>query len=264
MNNEQKKSNSIFVFGLLVIFVLVLGGIYWYYISKNAKTDQVNTKKPITQEELLEQELKRIKNNNSSVLDQADKTVLKVRDIDNTDHVLGEMSAPVQLIVYTDFESPFCAEFFDTSKEIQELFGESVVIAVRHYPLTSHSNALPAAIASECAAEQGKFWEMHEKMFEGNKNDEFGIEYYNQYAQDLELDMTKYKDCIDEEKYKEKIQDHITEARESAVTGAPGSFVNKEPVPGAVPFKDFVGTDGKTREGMKSIIQRHLDKISNS
>ena len=85
------------------------------------------------------------------------------------------------------------------------------------------------------------------------------VEQFKQNAVELELDAAKFNQCLETQKYKDKIQAQMLEGRNFNVTGTPGSFVNSEPVPGAYPFEDFTGSDGQEREGMKSIIERHLN-----
>ena len=200
-----------------------------------------------------------IKDYNKQVVEQVQTMATKtVRPIDTTDHVWGDLSAPVQLIIYDDFQCPFCAEFYDTTEEIKEFFGKKVVIAFRHFPLSFHPLAVPAALASECAAEQEKFWEMYEKLFTDNKENRMSLEQFKEDAEAVGLDTAKFNECLDKEKYKNKIQTHILEGGNFNVTGTPGNFVNGEPVPGAYPFTDFTDSSGQQREGMKSIIERHL------
>lgn len=75
----------------------------------------------------------------------------QVRPIDSTDHVFGDLSAPVQMIVYSDFQCPFCSQFAETTKKVEQEFKDKVVIAFRHYPLAGYPQAEKAAEASECA-----------------------------------------------------------------------------------------------------------------
>ncbi len=81
-------------------------------------------------------------------------------------YVTGSGSAKVKLVEFSDFQCPFCARAYPTMKAIMEKYGDKVSLEYRHYPLSFHPYAQKAAEASECAGEQGKFWEMHDKMFD--------------------------------------------------------------------------------------------------
>ncbi len=181
--------------------------------------------------------------------------VKPVTPISADDHLWGSLDATVKLIVYSDFECPFCANFYDTLKQVKEEFGDKVVIAFRHYPLASHTLALTAAEASECAAEQGKFWEMYNKLFGDNKANEMSLAQFKKDAADLNLDQAKFNQCLDTEKYKDKVLAQMLAGKNAGVTGTPTSFVNGQIYVGAYPFKDFTGNDGKPEKGMESIIQ---------
>jgi len=197
--------------------------------------------------------------NRQAVENAQGTSINKVRSVSEEDHIIGKLDAPVQLIIYCDFECPFCAQFSDTVNQIKDEFGDKVVIAFRHFPLRSHFNAISAAITSECASEQGKFWEMHDKLFADNKAGRMGVEQYKKDAEELELDLVKFNQCLDTEQYKDKIEAQLEEAKSFGVTGTPGNFVNGEPIPGAYPLEDFTDSQGNKREGMKSIINRHLN-----
>ena len=227
-------------------------------ISDNKKSAAEKTDQPV---EILNKDnnLEEVK---KQAIEKANSASLRtVRRIDESDHVLGDIDAPVQLIIYDDFECPFCAVFYDTVEKIKENFGDKVVIAFRHYPLSFHSMAMPSALASECAAEQGKFWEMYDKLFSANKENNLNAAYFKTAAGDLKLDQAQFNQCFETEKYKDKIQEQLIEGKNFGVSGTPGNFINGEPAPGAVPFEDFTDSQGRKRKGMKSIIERHLDNL---
>ena len=100
-----------------------------------------------------------------------------------------------------------------------------------------HNRAEPAALAADCANEQGKFWEYHDKLFANQK----GLEDTNlkQYAVDLGLDATKFNQCLDSAKYKADVQNDAKEGQEVGVTGTPAFFINGRFLSGAQPFDGF-------------------------
>lgn len=183
-----------------------------------------------------------------------------LRPIDSTDQVWGEIGASVKMIVYSDFECPFCAQFAATMKQIETEFFGKIAIAFRHYPLAGHPEAEKAAEASECAAEQGKFWEMHDKLFADNIAGRMSAEQFKKDAADLSLNQEQFNQCLDSGKYRDKISRQKSEGDKAGVTGTPTSFLNGIIYPGAYPFEDFIASDGQPEKGMKSIISGLLNK----
>jgi len=181
-----------------------------------------------------------------------------VRLIDQADHIWGDPTAPIAMIVYSDFECPFCAGFAETMKKIEENFKDKVAITFRHYPLPGHLDAKQAAEASECAAEQGKFWEMHDKLFADNVAGRMSLNQFKQDAVDLGLNQEQFNQCLDSNKYKDKIREQTNEGNKVGVTGTPTVFVNGNIYPGAYPFEDFTSPDGRPEKGLKSIVDELL------
>ncbi len=239
----------------IILSVVLVGLMIW--LAVNVREKEVVAPGPNHKDQPVADNLK--DESKKALAEAKTAAVRPVRPIDKTDHIWGNLNAPVQLIIYDDFQCPFCARFYDTVEKIKKEFGDKVVIAFRHFPLRMHLYAYPAALAAECAAEQGKFWEMYDKLFIDNKAGQLSKDQFKQDAADLGLDQAKFNQCLDTEKYKDKIQAQMVEGRNFGVNGTPGNFVNGEPVPGAVPFDDFTDSSGRQREGMKSIIQRHLN-----
>ncbi|MFA6394306.1 MAG: DsbA family protein [Patescibacteria group bacterium] len=186
------------------------------------------------------------------------KSAKNLPEINAGDHVWGDLQNPVKMIIYSDFECPFCSKFSKTMDQVKSDYGGKIVIAFRHRPLPFHSAALPAASASECAAEQDKFWEMHDKLFEDSGENNLSSEEFKKDAGEIGLNMEQFNQCLSSEKYKDKILNQSKAGEPAGARGTPTFFVNSEIYPGAYPFEDFKGSDGKTREGVKSIIERHL------
>lgn len=108
---------------------------------------------------------------------------------------------------------------------------------MKHNPLGFHPNAMPAAMAAECAGEQGKFWEMKKALFENNKALE--KDKIPAYARTVGLDMGRWQTCFDGEKYKKKIQDDQRTAMQLGARGTPAFFINGRFLSGAQPFESF-------------------------
>jgi len=162
-------------------------------------------------------------------------------DVDN-DHVRGPKNAKVTLVEYSDFECPFCKRHHPTIKKILETYPNDVNVVYRHYPLSFHPNAMPAAVASECAAELGgqdAFWKFHDAIFEGTSFD------FTAIAKSIGLDEAKFTACTSSGKYDTKISDQQAGGDAGGVSGTPGNIlVNNDTgdtqlISGAVPFESF-------------------------
>ncbi len=162
------------------------------------------------------------------------------------DHIRGSKNAPITIVEYSDFQCPFCARFHPEMLKVMAAYPDKVRWVFRHFPLNQiHPNAQKAAEASECASEQGKFWEFADKLFENQE--QLGPTLYDKLAKDLGLNTSKFSSCLADGKYAKKIQDDASEGVNFGVNGTPGSFINGQLVPGAVPF-----------ENLKSIIDAQL------
>lgn len=183
---------------------------------------------------------------------------LQVRPLGLDDHVWGDINAPVQLIIYDDFQCPFCTQFYSTVQQAKADFGAKLVVAIRHYPLTSHAQALQAAISAECAGEQGKFFEMYHELFADNKAAKLSPEEIRSNGAAIGLDDAAYQQCLTSEKYTAKILAEKEEVKKLGVIGTPASFLNIEYIAGALPYEDFDQPDGTRGKGLKSRIQEKL------
>ena len=158
--------------------------------------------------------------------------------ITKDDHVRGDFNAPITLVEFSDFECPFCARHYSTMNKILSEYSGKVKWVFKHFPLRFHPNAQKAAEASECAAEQGKFWEYHDKLFE-NFSQGYSLEKFKQWAKDLGLNSGKFNDCLDSGKFAQKVQADYQEGIQKGVKGTPATFVNGRLVSGALPYEVF-------------------------
>ena len=168
--------------------------------------------------------------------------------VNNTDHILGSSKAKVTIVEFSDFQCPFCERFFPSLKRALSEYKDTVRLVYRHFPLDSiHPEARPAALASECAAEQGKFWEYHDKLFANQAK--LGAAYYPQLAAELKLNTNKFNDCLNSKKYESKVDADYQSGIDAGARGTPHSVVNGVVVSGAVPY-----------EQLKSIIDQALNQ----
>ena len=151
--------------------------------------------------------------------------------------VKGPKNAPVTIVEWSDFQCPFCGRVIPTVKQIEDTYKGKVRLAFKHQPLPFHNNAEPAAEAAMAANEQGKFWEMHDKLFANQQSlDRPSLE---KYAQEIGLNMSRFKAALDASKFKERIQKDSAEGMKVGANGTPTFFINGQKVEGAQPFENF-------------------------
>jgi protein-disulfide isomerase len=149
----------------------------------------------------------------------------------------GPASAPVQIVEFSDFQCPFCRRAGPTLAQIEKEYGDQVRIAFKHMPLSMHAQARPAHAAAEAAGMQGKFWEMHDKIFADQRN--LSPATFEKYAGDLGLDVEKFKKDSTSDAVEQRIASDYAEASKLGVTGTPAFFVNGRFLSGAQPFASF-------------------------
>ena len=166
---------------------------------------------------------------------EQDKTIFKVEAGDAPSK--GPKDAPLQVIVFSDFQCPFCKRVEPTLTQLEKEYQGKVRMVWKNYPLPFHQNAEPAAEAAMAADAQGKFWPMHDKLFENQTAlDRPSLE---KYAQDLGLNMSKFKADLDSSKFKSTIESTTKEGSTVGVNGTPAVFINGRKISGAYPFDTF-------------------------
>lgn len=163
-----------------------------------------------------------------------------VKPVDEkTEYVRGPKNAKVTLIEYSDFECPFCLRHVPTIEQVMKEYPNDVRLVYRHFPLSFHPEAQKAAEAAECAGAQGKFWEMHDKIFDANKAGKMSVETWKATAKELGLNTAKFDKCLDGGEMAGKIAKDQQEGADAGVQGTPATYVNGVLVEGAVPFSTF-------------------------
>jgi protein-disulfide isomerase len=156
------------------------------------------------------------------------------------DSVRGNADAPVTIIEFSDYECPFCERFFvQTLPQIEKEYIDTgkVRFVYRDYPLSFHLNATAAAMAAECAGEQGKYWEYHDALFE--HQDALDNASLKQHANDLGLDTASFNRCLDSGEMAEEVQKDFQEGMRLGIRGTPTFFINGQRLVGALPYQAF-------------------------
>jgi protein-disulfide isomerase len=150
----------------------------------------------------------------------------------------GPEDAPITIVEFSDFQCPFCRRFHDeTYQALLDAYPGQIRFVYRNLPLTSiHPAAMPAAVASLCANDQGKYWEFHDKLFSSETLDE---PTYIQYATDLELDVDTFTACLSDGSHDEFIQQDMDFAINLGIQSTPTFFVNGLAIVGAQPLTNF-------------------------
>ncbi|MFT7625459.1 MAG: protein-disulfide isomerase [Myxococcota bacterium] len=162
--------------------------------------------------------------------------------------------ATVAIIAFSDFECPYCTKAEETVKQIQEKYGDDVVVAFRHFPLDFHQNSPPAHRASWAAAKQDKFWEFHDKVF-ANQN-ELNRSAYSRYAAELELDVEQFEKDMDSEEAANAISIDKAIADKAEVEGTPTFLVNGSRMVGALPYEAFARAVDSNKSRVESRIAK--------
>jgi protein-disulfide isomerase len=151
------------------------------------------------------------------------------------DHYQGCPLAPIELIQYGDFQCPHCADVYPVIKWLLDSFGDLLKFVYRHYPMpTRHPLSLQAAVATEAAALQGKFWYMHNMIFENQKY--LTRTSFSEFAREIDLDSRAFEDCREHRKLFRKVISDFESGVKSGVDSTPTFFINGARYDG---FDDF-------------------------
>lgn len=167
--------------------------------------------------------------------------------IGTNEPAIGSVTAKVTIVEFSDFQCPFCRSFFeDTYGQLKKAYIDTgkVRLIFRDFPLSFHAAAKPAALAAQCANDQGKFWEYHDALFieqakQGNGTVTFGATELKLWASQLGLNMTTFNTCFDSAQHEQGIADDVRIGSDAGVSGTPSFFINGKLLVGAQPFSAF-------------------------
>lgn len=179
----------------------------------------------------------------------AGSSALSPAQLADDDPVLGDPNAPVTLVEFSDFQCPFCRGLWrDALPQIKEKYIKTgkVKFVYRDFPLTSiHGLAQKYAEAGECADAEGRFWQMHDKIFEEQDKKGAGTIFdytvmdLKRWAREIGLEGPRFDACLDSGKYRDEVQKDFNDGQAAGVSGTPGTFINGRLVVGALPFEQF-------------------------
>jgi len=157
----------------------------------------------------------------------------------------GPADAKVTIVEFSDFQCPYCARFVEeTQPQILSNYGDKIRFVFMNFPLSQiHENAEKAAEASECANEQGSFWQFHDIMFQNQSA--LTVDNLKSYAAQLNLDTAKFNECLDSGKMASAVEADMTAAEKAAADagltrfGTPAFFINGNSLQGAQPYDTF-------------------------
>lgn len=247
--NKEKIAVKKSTFNGLIIGVIILVGIASFFAgsyTSNFSSDQISEQD--LEQALSKLELKLLQN---QLPTKQPSAPIKI-SVDD-DPIFGNPNAPITIIEFSDFECPFCARFH--IQTLPSLFEEyidqgKVKLVFRDFPIQSiHQNALPAAVAANCANDQGKFKEMHDIIFENqnewNKQETVdALSTFSQYATSMQLDQESFESCLTSGKHIPEIKKDLDDGRDYGVSGTPGFFIGNDEIgyvelKGAQPFESF-------------------------
>jgi len=232
-NSKNQKLNPYFIPGAILAAGALIAGAVFYSNNPGIKT--------------------------ANPLGGPDNGTAKVEVSADDDAFLGPAKAKVAIIEFSDFQCPFCRSFWrETLSQIKSEYidaGKSVKFVYRDFPLSFHPMAQKYAEAGECAGDQNKFWEIHDKIFE--EQDKLGqgtisayvVSDVKNWAKELGLNVSEFNQCLDSGKYAEEAKKDFDDGSRAGVNGTPTIFINGTPLVGAQPFENF-----------KAIIEEELKK----
>ena len=166
---------------------------------------------------------------------------LNIPEVKENDVVFGNRDEKVRVVIFSDFQCPFCEVFWSLFRETMKEYEGRVAFVYKHFPLGTHPEANGAALASECAAEQDKFWEYADVLYASQKDwsAQNSIQKFKGYASNLKLDTGKFNECLDGKKHQAKIDENIGEANTFGISGTPATFINSQFINGVAGANDL-------------------------
>lgn len=217
---------------LLGIVVLIFLGFFVYYTWQFKYGDPEQVEKLARQ---IQSDKFTLVDSNQKAKTETEKPVAKyIRPHNPT---MGNLQAPVTIVAFIDFECPYCQAAHPVFKQVQQTYGTAVKFVFKHMPLTSiHPRAASAALAAQCAHEQGKFWQYHDILFTKKQLDD---ESLVSAAETVGLNMESFASCYDTQRYSQDVQADLIDGVDLGVRGTPTYFVNQHIVEGVLDLSQW-------------------------
>ena len=159
--------------------------------------------------------------------------------VSSSDHIQGDEKAPITLVEYGDYQCPYCGAAYPIVKRVQKHFGKKLCFVFRNFPLVqSHPMAQSAAEAAEFAASHGKFWEMHDAIYENQRS--LSVEFLVEIADGMGLSGSALAKSLESQEYAEKVRADFLSGVRSGVNGTPTFFINGHRHDAAFDYEDLV------------------------
>lgn len=199
----QKSAWFIFIAGLIT--GVVVFAVYNHFIQKNNSTNSLEASIPVS------------------------------FDIKDYDHTFGNPNSKNKIVVFNDLDCPYCRDYIDNLYQLSQDSNLDAQVVWRHFPLDQvEGKSMNAAVASECADEQGHFWDFIFKLKDYPQRE---LNTYINIAQVLNLDQDRFNSCLQSGRYQAKVKADYYEGIMKGVIGAPASFINGEYIPGVIPVE---------------------------
>lgn len=167
----------------------------------------------------------------------------------NDDPYLGEADAPIVIVEFSAYACPYCGRHFQqTFAPLLENYGQYIRYVYRDFPSINPNVSFPAAMAANCANEQGKFWQYHDTLL--NNQSLLAPAYFVQVAEELGMDMDSFNSCFDDQKYYEEVNTDFYDGMALGISGTPSFYINGKFYSGAQPYQFF-----------ERVIQRELNTL---
>jgi protein-disulfide isomerase len=171
-----------------------------------------------------------------------DQSTILLTPVSSADWITGSTTAPIQIVEYADFQCPACGAYYPILKQLTDEEGSKFSLVYRHFPLPQHQNAYPSAIAAEAAGKQGKFWEMHDLIFQHQTDWENAADpssIYTGYAKTLGLSLDKFATDSADPALRTKIEASLKEGEKAGIDATPTFFVNGKKIMNPHSYDEF-------------------------
>jgi len=172
----------------------------------------------------------------------SDNLAITISAINDDENIKGDKEALSTLIEYSDFQCPACGSYYPIVKKVSEDLSAQVRFAYRHFPLPQHKNAKLAATVAEAAGKQGKFWEMHDLIFQNQSDwseEKNAAVLFAKYAQDIGLDLARFQTDIASDEIKAKIENDYQSGVKAGVNSTPSFFLNGKKINNPRNYDEF-------------------------